>query len=153
MSKEFEDEFEQTIADFEAASEKAASEKSLGDPTRKPGEKFKGQSNGPGASINAPAGQWVDVPKGYTVAPGTYVDDQGVLRQGGDKQRPGYGSCVVWHLKGCVKKGILAEDIVYDVNNAPWCPDCYMDREFEKERQKIRGIFSADHGAKSPEAN
>ena len=100
-------------------------------------------------SVNAPVDQWLDVPKGMVAAPGTYVDDHGVLRSEGDH------SCVVWHLGRNKKTGlslcrrgeppkVQPEEIIYDVNGAPWCPQCYEDREHERERKKIEGIFKAD---------
>lgn len=71
-------------------------------------------------SVEVPASTWVDVPVGMTVAPGTYVDEHGVLRSTGDH------SCVVWHRPGCLKKGIKPEEIVYQENGAPWCPVCVV---------------------------
>lgn len=70
-------------------------------------------------SIEAPAGTFVDVPKGMVYAMDTYVDKQGVLRSIGDD------SCVVWHYPKCQRKGILPHEIVYDQNTgAPWCDKC-----------------------------
>jgi hypothetical protein len=100
-------------------------------------------------SVNVPVDEWTDVPKGMVAAPGTYVDDKGVLRSEGDN------SCVVWHMGRDKKTGLTmcrrgeppkvqAEEIIYDVNGAPWCPECYEDREQERERQKIAGMFKAD---------
>ena len=75
------------------------------------------------ASVAVPEGQWVDVPKGYVAAAGTYVDDEGVLRSTGDH------SCVVWHLPRCEKRGIQPNEIVYDPEtNAPWCPKCWSNK-------------------------
>jgi hypothetical protein len=90
-------------------------------------------------SVNLPVGEWVDVPKGMVAAPDTYVDEHGVLRSSGDN------SCVVWHVPQCDKRGIQAEDIIYDSANAPWCPDCYMSfeakREAIREKEKIESLF------------
>lgn len=72
------------------------------------------------SSHEVPVGEWVIVPRGMVVAPDTYVDSDGVLRASGDD------SCVVWHNKGCEKRGIHASEIVYDPEtNAPWCPNCW----------------------------
>lgn len=81
------------------------------------------------ASVNLPSGEWVDVPKGMVAAPGTYVDDHGVLRAQSDD------SCVTWHQirrddNGnkihCQRRGIKPEEIVYDpATGAPWCPECW----------------------------
>lgn len=74
-----------------------------------------------GNYIEVPVGEWIDVPAGMVAAPDTYVDDKGVLRSVGDD------SCVVWHYKGCMKRGIHASEIVYDESNhAPWCPACWQ---------------------------
>lgn len=63
---------------------------------------------------------WIDVPKGAILAPETYVDIRGVLRNVKDD------SCVVWHYKTCNKTGIHESEIVYDEKtNAPWCPSCW----------------------------
>lgn len=91
-------------------------------------------------SVNAPAGQWVDVPQGMVAAPGTYVDDKGVLRAESDD------SCVVWHVPGCEVKGIQPEQIIYDVAGAPWCEKCYMSfeakREAVAEKERLREMFN-----------
>lgn len=89
------------------------------------------------ASVNLPGGKWIDLPKGMVAAPGTYVDDNGVLRDSKDN------SCVVWHNikrneKGgkihCQRRGIQPEEIVYDPDTgAPWCPECWPDRKVEKK--------------------
>jgi hypothetical protein len=82
------------------------------------------------SNFDVPVGEWVDVPAGMLAVPNTYVDDSGVLRDIGDH------SCVVWHLKGCDKRGIHASEIVYDPEtNAPWCPGCW-------EKKKITLLFS-----------
>jgi hypothetical protein len=71
-------------------------------------------------SHEVPVGEWVTVPRGMVVAPDTYVDAEGVLRAVSDD------SCVVWHNKGCEKRGIHASEIVYDPEtNAGWCPKCW----------------------------
>jgi hypothetical protein len=71
-------------------------------------------------SHNVESGEWIDVPQGMMVAPGTYVDSAGTLRSCVDD------SCVVWHNKGCERKGIHPDEIVYDpATNAPWCDLCW----------------------------
>ena len=107
-----------------------------------------GQNSG---SVNVPVGEWVDVPTGMVAAPDTYVDKHGVLRSCGDD------SCVVWHVPGCPEKGIQAEDIIYDVANAPWCPKCYMSfeakREAEREKQKQQNFKDKIRVLFDPNAN
>lgn len=88
-------------------------------------------------SVNAPAGAWVDVPKGMVAVPDTYVDDDGILR------RAGGGEVAIWHHR-CKVHGpceryslgnfLRADEIVY-VNGAPWCPDCLV-KSAEDKRQK-----------------
>lgn len=69
---------------------------------------------------NVDSGKWIDVRKGFVLAPDTYVDTSGVLRSSVDN------SCVVWHFKGCTQTGIHESEIVYDEKtNAPWCPKCW----------------------------
>lgn len=68
--------------------------------------------------IEAPEGHWVDVPIGMVAAAGTYVDSSGVLRSVSDD------SCVVWHKRGCERRGIQPDEIIYNDNGAPWCPSC-----------------------------
>lgn len=104
-------------------------------------------------SQNAPAGKWVDVPRGMVVAPGTYVDEAGVLRSVSDD------SCVVWHdvwyedvppnplisgsvwsrlRRSCNRTGIRPSEIVYDPETgAPWCDKCWERKEKELEAKKI----------------
>ena len=100
------------------------------------------------ASVNVPAGEWVDVPAGMVAAVGTYVDDAGVLRSSGDH------SVVAWHLGRNFKTNttlcrrgeparLKPEELIYDVNGAPWCPECYEDREQERERKKIAAMFQS----------
>ena len=86
-----------------------------------------------------PTGEWVDVEKGYIVAPGTYIDEKGVLREESS------GSCVCWHNPGCERRGIQAEDIIYDPSTkAPWCPDCWdandSKRKWALKRAEQAGI-------------
>ena len=84
-------------------------------------------------SHEVPVGEWVTVPAGMIVAPDTYVDAEGVLRAAHDD------SCVVWHNKGCEKRGIHASEIVYDPEtNAPWCPNCW-------EKKRIESLFKSDN--------
>ena len=82
-----------------------------------------------GNNISVPIGEWVEVPKGMIVAPNTYVDAHGVMRSSVDH------SCVVWHNKGCERRGIHASEIVYDpATSAPWCPTCW-------EKNRIAKVF------------
>lgn len=82
------------------------------------------------SNFDVPVGEWVNVPAGMLAVQNTYVDDHGVLRSTTDH------SCVVWHLKGCEKRGIHASEIVYDSEtNAPWCPSCW-------EKRRITSLFS-----------
>lgn len=102
--------------------------------------------------IEAPTGRWIDVPDGMVAAPGTYVDDHGVLRSVSDD------SCVVWHRPGCTVRGIRPDEIIYNANGAPWCPRCATEiaqEQAEKAakaaineaeeivRERLRGIFGA----------
>ena len=91
----------------------------------------------PSKSVNAPEGQWVDVPKGMIAAPGTYVDEEGYLRCVSN------GAYAAWHNKECPIRHLDKEQIVHDTNGAPWCPDCYMKNEQERERKKIAAIFAS----------
>lgn len=82
-----------------------------------------------------PTGEWVDVEKGYIVAPGTYIDEKGVLREESS------GSCVVWHNPGCERRGITSDQIKYDpATKAPWCDKCFMSNEIEKKFSKLFGM-------------
>jgi hypothetical protein len=96
--------------------------------------------------VEAPAGKWVDVPKGMVAAPGTYIDADGVMRA------VGTNACVVWHNGPwrrdgkCTKGRIVPEEIIYDpVTNAPWCPVCWV-RECELRigdtAKKLHDMFS-----------
>lgn len=106
------------------------------------------------SSVEIPAGQWVDIPKGMVAAPGTYVDDHGVLRSVKDD------SCVVWHsvtklenpktgfLENvhCQRRGIQPEEIVYDpATGAPWCPECWERREAENQENtsKVKSFLDS----------
>jgi len=94
------------------------------------------QSRDISKTVRVPDGEWVDIRVGQVVAEGTYLDDEGVLRSTGDN------SCVVWHNKGggCgpsrvfgeYRKKILASEIIYDENGAPWCPQCVADNQRKK---------------------
>ena len=88
-----------------------------------------------GRSVEAPSGQWVDVPEGYVLAPGTYVDDEGYLRCSSND------AYAVWHNKDCHIRKVEKHEIVHDTNGAPWCPECYMQNEQTRERNKIRNFF------------
>lgn len=82
-------------------------------------------------NIEVPVGEWVDIPAGMIPAVDTYVDSAGVLRSVGDD------SCVVWHYKGCTKRGIHASEIVYaEDTNAPWCPTCW-------QKKRVTEVFSS----------
>lgn len=86
--------------------------------------------SGESGSFDIPVGQWTDVREGQMIIEGCYVDDDGVLRSVGDN------SCVVWHLKGCLIRGIRAEDVHYDpLTRAPWCFSCWQ----KKKIQEIMG--------------
>jgi hypothetical protein len=89
--------------------------------------------------ISVPQGEWFDVPKGFVMAPGTYTDSQGVLRDSTND------SIVVWHngfkgLPPCHFKVMRPAQIVY-VNEgngaAPWCPRC-------AEYNRIKKALAAD---------
>lgn len=98
-------------------------------------------------SVNVPVGQWVDVPDGMTAAPGTFVGRDGYLRMVEN------GAPAVWHLPDRFYERIgkpscrlrINDDnidlIVFAVNGAPWCPDCYLESERDKETKRIAGIF------------
>ena len=88
-------------------------------------------------SVEAPVGEWADVPKGMIAAPGTYVDAEGYLRCSSN------GAYAVWHNKSCPIRKVEKEQIVHDTNGAPWCPDCYMKNEQEREKKKIAAIFAS----------
>lgn len=95
-------------------------------------------------TVNVPEGEWVDVPKGMVAAPGTYVDSFGVLRSSGD------GSCVVWHNRGCQKRGIQPHEIIYGENKAPWCPKCWEENEPKRQKKaqesKVKKLFDLFRG-------
>lgn len=87
----------------------------------------------PSGSVNVPSGQWIDVKPGQIMAPGTYVDEHGVLRCVAND------AVAVWHLvrkegegEGdgrCERTGITPEEIRYDPETkVPWCPDCWNAR-------------------------
>lgn len=83
-------------------------------------------------TVEAPGGVWVDVPKGMIVAPGTYVDEHGVMRSNSDD------SVVAWHRLGCQRRGLKPEELIKDSNNAPWCPECFhWDKQKCEEMRKI----------------
>jgi hypothetical protein len=87
---------------------------------------------GQGKSVNVDTvGEWVDVPKNMIPAVDTYVDSEGVLRSSGDH------SCVVWHIKGCERKGVQPSEIIYDDRGAPWCPQCARALAPEPLKHKI----------------
>ena len=97
----------------------------------------------PNVHVEAPVGEWVDVPKGMVAAPNTYIDDAGVLRSTGDN------SVVAWHNAGtkygkCPVKGLKPEDLKYDANGAPWCPKCYAVHAEEREKDRLRNLFIED---------
>ena len=134
------EEFKPGLSGFKPGRESDSDELAAGEVHVRPTNK-----NG---SSEAPAGKWVDVPKGMIAVPGTYVDDHGVLRSVKDD------SCVVWHKVWteengensknyrkvhCQRRGIHPSEIVYDpATGAPWCPECWERREGEKEENNSK---------------
>jgi hypothetical protein len=86
---------------------------------------------------DVPVGEWIDVPAGKVMAIGTYVDEAGVLRSCSDD------SVCAWHEKGCLRKGLTPEDLVY-VGGAPWCPDCNQNRIDRERISKLRNLFGTE---------
>lgn len=93
--------------------------------------------------IQVPAGEWVDVPRTHVMAPGTYIDDEGVLRASSD------GSVAAWHTKGCYRKGLQPSDLIYR-NGAPWCPDCSKNLDDREKMKKLATIFPSGPTHHSP---
>lgn len=92
-------------------------------------------------SVEAPAGQFVDVPKGMVAVPGAVVDDKGVMR------REDTGELAIWHHR-CQYHGpcerytkgpgnFVKEEEVVHIAGAPWCPDCVKKMQEDSERKKI----------------
>lgn len=85
-----------------------------------------------------PVGEWVDVPKGMTIAPDTYVDAHGVLRSSVNH------AIAVWHNRTrgnppCGYRVTKSSEIVYDPDTgAPWCPVCF---EVNKKKAALRMLF------------
>lgn len=100
-------------------------------------------------SVNVPSDARVHVPKGMMMAPGTYVDDRGVLRETSS------GSVVVWHNPGggCGEnarpgeylRGIQPHQILHDSKGAPWCPVCFLHNE---QKAKLAQLFGDQDGKK-----
>lgn len=77
-------------------------------------------------SVDVPTGAWVDVPKGMTAVPGCYIDPNGIMRFK-ENNAPAvwhHPSGCKYHQPPCRRRITNPADIVYDDNNAPWCPDC-----------------------------
>lgn len=96
-------------------------------------------------SVNAPAGVFVDVPRGMVAVPGAEVDDNGVLRKSET------GELAVWHHR-CAFHGkceryttgpenFVREDEVVYINGAPWCPDCVKKEQEDVERKQFQELF------------
>lgn len=93
-------------------------------------------------STEVPVGQRVIVPKGMTVVPGCYVDDAGVMRFQLNNAPAvwHHPSGCKYHQPPCKRRITNPADIVYDQNNAPWCPDCIgwsaEDEEYKKAEKQ-----------------
>lgn len=111
------------------------------------------------ASVDAPEGVWVDVPKGMVIAPGTEVDKDGVLRLE-------TGELAIWHHR-CKfhplcdrvrdkEKFVKLEEVVYLIpegvdesgerKGAPWCPDCITKMAEDDQRKQLQEIFRTKTG-------
>lgn len=97
-------------------------------------------------SVQAPDGQWVDVPTGYVAVPGCEVDKNGILRRE-------TGELAIWHHR-CKKHGpceryqvasdgsnnfVTLEEIVM-IEGVPWCPDC-VQKQFDDEMDKVNTVI------------
>lgn len=94
-----------------------------------------------GQSVEAPAGKFVDIPRGFVAVPGAVVDDKGVMR------REDTGELAIWHHR-CQYHGpcerytkgpgnFVKEEEVVHIAGAPWCPDCVKKMQEDSERKKI----------------
>lgn len=90
----------------------------------------------------APAGQWIGVRKGQIVAPDTYYDREGYLRDARDD------SYVAWHWGPlhCSRKGMTPAIMVTDPETgARWCPECWPVRQKfyrqQQERTELEKLF------------
>lgn len=85
-----------------------------------------------------PAGQWVGVQQGQVVAPDTYYDTEGYLRDVTDH------SYVAWHWgRGrCLIRGLTPADLVTDPETgARWCPSCFeLRRQFYQEQEDSKRL-------------
>ncbi|AEL98009.2 hypothetical protein CL65_gp097 [Mycobacterium phage Patience] len=94
-------------------------------------------------SVEAPAGQFVDVPRGMIAVPGAIVDEQGVLRRE-------TGELAIWHHRckfhgPCERytdktKFVQPEEVV-DIAGSPWCPDCVDKMQEDAKRKKVHEMF------------
>lgn len=87
-------------------------------------------------SYEPPVGEWTEVPKGYVVAPGTYVDSEGYLRFSANE------SYAVWHSEGCERWGKknslgvlvpMTKDEIILESGVPWCVHCLARKEQQKD--------------------
>ena len=97
-------------------------------------------------SIEAPAGTFVDVPKGMIAVPGAVVDREGLLR------REDTGELAIWHHRCKVgghgpcerytdpTKFVQPEEVVY-IDGAPWCPDCVQKMVDDSKRKELHEMF------------
>ena len=95
-------------------------------------------------SIEAPSGQFVDVPCGMVAVPGAIVDDKGIMRKD-------TGELAIWHHR-CKFHGpcerwangpenyVKEHEVVY-INGAPWCPNCIDKMEVDKKNKVLQEIF------------
>ena len=105
-------------------------------------------------TVQASSGVWVDVPKGMVIAPGTEVDDAGVLRLES-------GELAVWHHR-CKFHGpceryttgeenfVKLEEVLYIVTGkgkgAPWCPNCITKMAEDEKRKQLHEQFRGSKG-------
>jgi hypothetical protein len=95
--------------------------------------------------IEAPAGQYVDVPRGMLAVPDTKVDENGILRRE-------TGELAIWHHR-CKTGGhgpcerytdhsrfVQLEEVVY-IDGAPWCPDCVEKMKDDDKRKNLQELF------------
>lgn len=92
------------------------------------------------ASKEMASGQWVDIRATDGMVPiiGAVPDedDPRFLR---DEDT---GELVVWHNGRkdyrCPRRDIKPEEVVFDSNGAPWCPDCYKQNQ---DKARLKGVF------------
>lgn len=95
------------------------------------------------ASQRMPGGQWVDIYAKDGMIPVFDVvpdKDNPVLLRHEET-----GELVVWHNGRkdwrCPRKGIKPEEVVFDSNGAPWCPDCYKANQDKAKLKKLFGNY------------